>query len=105
MNADALSRLKPGGLVINIGRGTLIDDAALIAALDAGHLSHAVLDVFREEPLPAAHPFWQHPGITVTPHVSGFTLIEPSVRQILGKIAALERGEAVEGVVDLGWGY
>jgi glyoxylate/hydroxypyruvate reductase A len=105
VDAKALSRLKPGGLVINIGRGALIDDAALIAALDSGRLSHAVLDVFREEPLPADHPFWRHPGITVTPHVSGFTLVEPSVRQILDKIAALERGETVEGAVDLGRGY
>ncbi|MBL8514404.1 MAG: glyoxylate/hydroxypyruvate reductase A, partial [Betaproteobacteria bacterium] len=105
IDAAALSRMQPGGLIVNIGRGALIDDAALIASLDAGHLAHAILDVFREEPLPAGHPFWRHPNVTITPHVSGFTLIEPSVRQIMGKIAALERGEKVEGVVETERGY
>lgn len=105
IDSAALQRLRPGGLVINIGRGALIDDPALIHALDGGHLGHAVLDVFREEPLPTEHPFWRHPKVTVTPHISGFTLIEPSVRQILEKIDALERGDTVEGVVDLERGY
>ena len=72
VDAQALARMKPGGLLINVGRGALVDDNALMAALDQGHLAHAVLDVFREEPLPAGHPFWRHPGITVTPHLGAY---------------------------------
>ena len=77
----------------------------LIALLDAGHLAGATLDVFRTEPLPAGHPFWTHPKITVTPHTSARTLRTESVAQIAGKIGALERGETVSGVVDAGVGY
>ena len=80
-------------------------DADLIALLDSGHLAGATLDVFRTEPLPAGHPFWTHPKITVTPHTSARTLRTESVAQIAGKIGALERGETVSGVVDAGVGY
>jgi len=61
--------------------------------------------VFRTEPLPAAHPFWQHPKIQVTPHTSARTLRSESIAQIAGKIAALERGEPVAGIVDPVRGY
>jgi glyoxylate/hydroxypyruvate reductase A len=66
--------MKPGAVLVNVGRGDLIVDEALLASLDAGHLGGAVLDVFRTEPLPADHPFWRHPKVTVTPHVSGWHL-------------------------------
>ena len=62
--------IKPGAILINIGRGGLIDDQALIRALDNGQLSLAILDVFSQEPLPADDVFWTHPGIRVTPHTS-----------------------------------
>ena len=68
VDADFLSRMKPRSLLVNVARGTLIDDNALIESLDSGHLSAAVLDVFRTEPLPDDHPFWSHPSIRVTPH-------------------------------------
>ena len=100
-----LEMLPPGAWVINVARGALVVDADLISAIDAGHLAGATLDVFREEPLPAEHPFWQHPRIRVTPHVSAITLIEESAAQIAGKIRALERGETVGGVVDRSRGY
>jgi len=68
-------------------------------------LAGATLDVFRTEPLPAEHPFWQHRRITVTPHTSARTLRDESVAQIAGKIRALERGESITGVVDPLRGY
>ena len=105
MNARTLSRLMPGGYVINVARGAHLVDEDLIALLDSGHLAGATLDVFRTEPLPAEHPFWRHPKITVTPHTSARTLREESIAQIAGKILALERGEPIAGVVDPTRGY
>ena len=108
MNRQTLSRLLPGAYVINVARGAHLVDADLIALLDSGHLAGAMLDVFRTEPLPAAHPFWQHPKITVTPHTSARTLREESIAQIAGKIAALQGGQAIAslaGVVDPKQGY
>ena len=105
LNAQRLARLRPGGYVINVARGAHVVDADLLAALDSGHLAGATLDVFRTEPLPAGHPFWQHPKITVTPHTSARTLRSESIAQIAGKIAALQRGEPVAGKVDPSRGY
>ena len=105
LNRDTLSQLQPGGYLINVARGAHLVEADLIALLDIGHLAGATLDVFRTEPLPADHPFWQHPKIVVTPHTSARTLRSESIAQIAGKIMALERGEAVAGVVDLMRGY
>jgi glyoxylate/hydroxypyruvate reductase len=105
MNARNLSRLQPGAYVINAARGAHLVDEDLIALLDSGHLAGAALDVFRTEPLPPEHPFWRHPKITVTPHVSARTLRDESVAQIAGKILAFERGEPIAGVVDRQRGY
>jgi glyoxylate/hydroxypyruvate reductase len=105
MNAANLSRLPPGGYVINVARGAHLVEADLMALLDNGHLAGAALDVFRTEPLPPEHPFWRHPKITVTPHTSARTLREESIAQIVGKILALERAEPVAGVVDPVKGY
>ena len=93
LNRDNLARLQPGGYVINVARGAHLVDADLLALLDSGHLAGATLDVFRTEPLPAGHAFWNHPRITATPHTSARTLREESIAQIAGKIAALARGE------------
>jgi len=105
MRRDTLARLQPGGYVINVARGSHLVDDDLIALIDSGHLAGATLDVFRTEPLPAAHPFWTHPNITVTPHTSARTLRGESIAQIAGKIQALQRGELVAGVVDPVRGY
>ncbi len=100
-----LSQLPRGGYLVNVARGRHLVDEDLIALLDEGHLGGATLDVFRTEPLPAGHPFWQHPKITVTPHTSARTLREESVAQMVGKIHALQRGEPIRGVVDPQRGY
>ena len=105
MNHDHLSRLRPGGYVINVARGAQLVEEDLLALLDSGHLSGATLDVFRTEPLPADHPFWKHPKITITPHTSARTLRSESIAQIAGKIRALQRGDALAGVVDRAQGY
>jgi glyoxylate/hydroxypyruvate reductase A len=105
MNHDHLSRLRPGGYVINVARGAHLVEEDLLTLLDSGHLSGATLDVFRTEPLPADHPFWKHPKITITPHTSARTLRSESIAQIAGKIRALQRGDALAGVVDRAQGY
>lgn len=105
LDRAALASLPRGAHVVNIARGDLLVDEALVALLDEGHLAGATLDVFREEPLPPGHPFWHHPQMTLTPHVSALTLVEDSVAQVAAKIRQLERGEPVSGVVDRVRGY
>jgi glyoxylate/hydroxypyruvate reductase A len=108
MNLDTLSRLRPGGYVINVARGSHLVDGDLITLIDNGHLAGATLDVFRTEPLPAEHPFWKHPKITITPHTSARTLREESIAQIAKKIRSLAGGAPIDslaGVVDPKKGY
>ena len=105
MNARSLSRLMPGGYVINVARGGHLVEEDLVALLDSGHLAGAALDVFRTEPLPPEHAFLRHPKITVTPHTSARTLRDETIAQIAGKILAFERGEPIAGVVDRQRGY
>ena len=108
LNHKNLSRLLPGGYVINVARGGHVVDNDLIALIDSAHLAGAALDVFRHEPLPPAHPFWTHPKIAVTPHTSARTLRTESIAQIAGKIYTLHAGAAIAsiaGVVDMKKGY
>ncbi len=108
LRRENLQRLQPGAYVINVARGGHLVDADLIALIDSGHLAGATLDVFRQEPLPPAHPFWRHPKITITPHTSARTLRTESIVQIAQKIQALHTGvaiSAIAGVVQPGKGY
>lgn len=105
INARTLALLRPGAYVINVARGGHLVDQDLIAAIDAGHVSGALLDVFRTEPLPPEHPFWRHPAITLTPHTSARTLARDSIAQIVHKVAAMSRGESLSGRVELARGY
>ena len=105
LNAERLAMIRPGGYLINVARGAHVVDADLLAAIDGGHLAGATLDVFRVEPLPQGHAFWNHPKITITPHTSARTLRSESIAQIARKIAALQNGEAVAGRVDAARGY
>ncbi|GAB3627716.1 glyoxylate reductase [Pandoraea terrae] len=105
LNAKLFAKLAPGAFVINVARGGHLVEADLLAAMASGQIAGATLDVFRTEPLPADHPFWRQPRLTVTPHMSALTLREETIAQIAGKIAALERGEAITGIVDIQRGY
>ena len=105
INKDTLARLQQGAYVINVARGAHLVDEDLLAAIASGHVAGATLDVLRTEPLPAGHAFWNHPRITITPHTSARTLREESIAQIARKMVALQRGEAVAGVVNPARGY
>lgn len=105
LNADTLAMLPRGAVILNPGRGTLIDDAALIAALDAGQVGQATLDVFRVEPLPPGHPYWAHPRVTVTPHVAAATRPGSAARVIAENIRRSEAGEPLLHLVDRARGY
>ena len=105
LDAGRIARMARGGFVINPGRGPLIDDAALLAALDSGQLAHATLDVFRVEPLPPAHPFWTHPGVTVTPHIAADTRADSAARVIAENVRRGETGAPFLHRVDLARGY
>ena len=105
LSSRAFARLAPGAYVVNVARGAHLVEADLLDALASGRIAAATLDVFQHEPLPADHPFWQAPRITITPHSSAETLREEAVEQIAGKIRALERGEPISGVVDYARGY
>lgn len=105
LDARALARLPRGARIVNPGRGSLLDDTALLKALDSGHVAHATLDVFREEPLPPDHPFWAHPQITVTPHIASETRPETASESIAANIRRGEAGEPFLHVVDRTLGY
>lgn len=107
IGAAALAAMRPEAFLINVGRGELVDEPALVSALERGAIAGAALDAFVEEPLPAAHPFWALPNLVLTPHVSGYT------PNFLGKVLNLfednlERylaGRPLRNVVDKEMGY
>lgn len=105
LNAATFGKLARGAYVVNVARGTHLVEQDLLDALANGTLAAATLDVFRTEPLPPTHPFWEESRITITPHSSALTLREEAVSQIADKIEALARGETVSGVVHIKRGY
>ncbi len=105
LNAKTFAALPPGAGVINCARGGHLVDEDLIEALDSGHLSGAVLDVFDPEPLPGDHPFWRHPKITLTPHVASITLVHSAAIGIARNIRRMRKGEAPLAIVDPKAGY
>lgn len=100
-----LGALPKGAYLINVARGAQVAEPDLMALIRSGHIEGATLDVFRNEPLPAPHPFWNEPRITITPHISALTVRAEAVRQIIEKIAAFEAGQPVDDVVDRRLGY
>lgn len=107
VGAELLGAMKPGAVLVNVARGALVDEDALVRALRSGRLRGAALDVFRTEPLPPEHPLWRCPNVLITPHVSAFTrgywerewaLIEENLRRYLD-------GRPLVNVVDKQAGY
>ena len=107
IGAAELRRMKASAVLINLGRGALVDEGALIEALRAGRLAGAALDVFEHEPLPDSSPLWEMPQVIVTPHVSGLgpRYWERAVEMFARNLRAFTRGEPLENVVDKRAGY
>ena len=102
---DTLQQLLPAAYLVNVGRGEHLVEDDLLALLESGHVHGATLDVFCKEPLPPEHPFWQHPRVTITPHVAAGSLREETIAQVAEKINCFMRGEPVTGVVMRRRGY
>jgi phosphoglycerate dehydrogenase-like enzyme len=107
LGARELSLLADGAVLVNVSRGAIVDEGALLAALDGGRLRGAALDVFDREPLPEAHPFWSHPRILVHPHVAAVTPAYWAREEalVLENWARLREGRTLVNVVDLRAGY
>jgi glyoxylate/hydroxypyruvate reductase A len=103
-NAERFAAMKPGALFINVGRGSIVDPAALIDALDSGPLAGAVLDVFETEPLPANDPQWAHPKILITPHAAGGPAMA-SMPDILENYRRAAAGQPLINLADPEQGY
>ena len=104
-NAELLGHLRPESWLINLGRGALIEDAALIELLEQKRIAAAVLDVFNEEPLPPDHPYWNLPNCTVTPHIAGPSLPADITACFVQNYKRFQSGEPLLGVVNLQRGY
>ncbi len=105
LDAPRLALLRSGARLVNAARGALIVEDDLLAALDAGRIAHATLDVFAEEPLPPDHPFWHHPRVTVTPHIAALTDPRSAARQIALQLARARAGEELLHRADPVRGY
>ncbi len=100
LGAEVYAGLPHGAHLINVGRGEHLVEADLLDALASGRLASATLDAFEQEPLPAAHPFWAHPGIVVTPHIATRTDIAVIAQQTLDNLAMLGRGQQPANLID-----
>ena len=103
--APFFAALPPQAGLVNLGRGAHVVDADLLAALDSGHLRHAVLDVFHTEPLPAGHAYWQHPCVTVLPHAAALTDAHSASAVAVANLRALRDGRPLAHLVDRSRGY
>ena len=104
-NAQTFAQMRPGAGLVNLARGAHVVDADLIAALDRGHVQHAVLDVFTTEPLPADHPYWCHPQVTVLPHVAAQTDPRSAALIAADNVRVFRAGRTPANLVDRSRGY
>ncbi|TNC11305.1 glyoxylate/hydroxypyruvate reductase A [Methylobacterium terricola] len=105
LDGALFARLRPGGYLVQVGRGEHLVEADLLASLASGHLAGAALDVFAAEPLPASHPFWGHPAIRVTPHEACEASPQAVARTLLATAEAVREGRVPPGTVDAARGY
>jgi glyoxylate/hydroxypyruvate reductase A len=105
LDAGFFAALPAQASIVNLGRGAHLVDADLLAALDSGHLRHAVLDVFNTEPLSAGHPYWQHPCVTVLPHAAAATDPRSAAAVVAANLRALREGRELLHCVDVQRGY
>ena len=105
LNGRNLGKLKKHACVINVARGGHVVVADLLSQLDSGHLSHAYLDVFDTEPLPASSPLWKHPGVSITPHSAALTEPRTAIPKIVENVERVRRGETPANLVDFSVGY
>lgn len=105
LDAAAFAAMKPGAAFVNVSRGEVVDEAALVDALRSGHLSGATLDVFETEPLAADHPLWSMPGVLITPHLASVALPKSAAPQIAANIRAVQTGNALINEVSRLRGY
>ncbi|MCG5243790.1 2-hydroxyacid dehydrogenase [Azospirillum doebereinerae] len=105
LGRSLFARLPEGATLVNVGRGGHLVEADLLEALDSGHLSGAVLDVFAQEPPQPGHPFWTHPKILMTPHIASMTQPETAAHILLANIRRHQAGQPMVNVVDRSRGY
>ena len=105
LNAALFAKLPKGASLVHVGRGPQLVAADLMAALDAGHLAEAVLDVTDPEPLPHDHALWSHPRVRITPHIASMTQPQTAARVAIDNVRRFARGEPMIGLVDRGRGY
>lgn len=105
LNARAFGRMPKGGAIVNVARGAQVVTPDLLAALDAGQLAHAYLDVFDTEPLPQDSPLWDHPGVSITPHTAALTEPRTAIPKIAENIERIRAGKPALNLVDYAAGY
>jgi len=105
LSRDRLARLPRGAAVINVARGSLVDQAALTEFLQDGHIGSATLDVFEKEPLPQDDPLWQLPNVLITPHLASVAIPASAARQIAGNLESVMKGEPPANQIDVDLGY